>query len=420
MKRLKYLVTCLDGSRIPLNSQQRGELQGEIPYWGANGIVDYLNDWLFDEPLVLLGEDGAPFFEPHKPVAFYVEGKVWVNNHAHVLRPKAVNPKFLSYALNVVDYSWFVEGTTRDKLTQGKMVGIPLPVPPAEEQRAIAAFLDSETAYIDALIAKKQRLIELLEEKRIAFISHAVTKGLNPAAPMKPSSIEWLGSVPSHWTVLPLKFVAAIQTGLTLGKKYDQATTLSSRPYLRVANVQDGFLDLDNITQVDLPSNDAPRYQLRPGDMLMTEGGDFDKLGRGYVWEGQISGCLHQNHIFAVRPDRRRLDSHFLAYLTSSSHGKAYFTSTSSQTTNLASTNSTKLKGFPVLLPPLDEQQAALSHISSWVARHDRLVDAARKGVEELREYRSALIFAAVTGKIDVHGKTASPLTDKGSSNGHL
>ena len=94
--RLSRVVTCLDGRRIPLNAEERSYLQGDYPYWGANGVLDHLDSWLFDEPLVLLGEDGAPFFAPNKRVAFSVSGKIWVNNHAHVLRPSGVHQTFLA------------------------------------------------------------------------------------------------------------------------------------------------------------------------------------------------------------------------------------------------------------------------------------------------------------------------------------
>ena len=156
---------------------------------------------------------------------------------------------------------------------------------PLPEQRAIAALLERNTAQIDAVVAKKRRLIQRLQEKRQALISHAVTKGLDPHAPMKDSGVEWLSLVPKHWVLVSLKYVALIQSGLTLGKKHGEQP-LISRPYLRVANVQDGYLDLDEITTVDLPQDDALSYELHAGDVLMTEGGDFDKLGRGYVWEG--------------------------------------------------------------------------------------------------------------------------------------
>jgi type I restriction enzyme S subunit len=176
VRRLSWLIECLDGRRIPLNAEERGRMQGEYPYWGANSIVDYIDKWLFDEELVLLGEDGAPFFETAKPVAFRVAGKIWVNNHAHVLRPrKRIDGKFLSYALNCVDYRVFIEGSTRDKLTQGDMNAIPIQCPAVEEQRAIAAFLDRETAKIDDLVAKIREAIDRLKENCTAIISAAVT-----------------------------------------------------------------------------------------------------------------------------------------------------------------------------------------------------------------------------------------------------
>lgn len=286
-----------------------------------------------------------------------------------------------------------------------------VPLPPLGEQQALAAFLDHETARIDGLIADKAQLIALLAEKRAAVVTQAVTKGLDPNAKLKPSGIDWLGRIPSHWLLKKLKYVSHLQTGVTLGKKYDdeRRVTLVTRPYLRVANVQDGWLDLDEITEVSVPPDAVPRYELQAGDVLMTEGGDFDKLGRGYVWEGQIPGCLHQNHIFALRPQKRFLDSHLLAALMSSHHGRNYFTKTSQQTTNLASTNSTKLGEFPLPLPPLDEQRRIVQFIVEFGERLDRLSREVSTAIDRLREYRSALITAAVTGRIDVRNQSGEP-----------
>ena len=322
-----------------------------------------------------------------------------------VLRPKAVNQKFLlNYLLNpdfvaIVDSSTY--GAKMPRANWDFIGNLPALIPPTNEQRAIAAFLDRETSRIDALIEKKRRQIELLQKKRSALISHAVTKGLNPNAKMKDSGIEWLGEIPEHWEMKRLKFVSALQTGLTLGKRYGDQK-LVSRPYLRVANVQDGYLDLETITEIELPPGEAKRYELQAGDVLMTEGGDFDKLGRGYVWEGQIPGCLHQNHIFAVRPNACVLQPHFLAAVLMSSHGKNYFTSTSQQTTNLATTNSTKLRNFPVPLPPLAEQAAIIERVKTDSGRLETIIGKVDLSIDCLREYRTALISAAVTGKIDV------------------
>ena len=276
-----------------------------------------------------------------------------------------------------------------------------LPAPPESEQRDIADFLDRETAKIDALMANKERLIELLQEKRTALITRVVTRGLDANVPMKDSGVEWLGEVPAHWEVRPLKSMSNLQTGLTLGKRYE-GEAVTTRPYLRVANVQDGYLALDDISEVEVSVRDAARFELRMGDVLVTEGGDFDKLGRGHVWEEQIAQCLHQNHIFAVRPRRTALTPHFLALVTSSGYGRAYFTATSKQSTNLASTNATKLRDLPVALPGLAEQVEIVHWASHESARIDGLVTKIEEAIDHLNELRTALISAAVTGKIDV------------------
>ncbi len=274
-----------------------------------------------------------------------------------------------------------------------------LAVPPANEQIEINNFLGQETAKIDALVAEQQRLIELLKEKRQAVISHVVTKGLNPKAPMKPSGIEWLGEVPAHWKVIALKRIADVNTGVAKGKDNSSRRTITV-PYLRVANVQDGYLDLDSVATIDIPAEDLKRYALRPGDVLMNEGGDFDKLGRGHVWDGQIHPCITQNHVFAVRP--RTVSPAWLSAITGSDYAKYYFMTRSKQSTNLASISSTNLMELPVVLPPAEEQETVLSFVNSHTSRFDILNNEAQRAIDLLQERRTALISAAVTGKIDV------------------
>lgn len=170
--------------------------------------------------------------------------------------------------------------------------------------------------------------------------------------------------LPGAWRSTTLDRHAEIRTGLAKGKKGLRDPI--QRPYLRVANVQDGYLDLKEIKMIDVERSEADRYTLRPGDVLLTEGGDFDKLGRGAVWNGEISACLHQNHIFVVRPNPAELLPQFLAYQTGNDYGKRYFQACSKQSTNLASINSAQLKQFPLLLPPLDEQQRMIEILRTW------------------------------------------------------
>lgn len=242
-----------------------------------------------------------------------------------------------------------------------------------------------------------------LEKEFESLIDVSITGRPGPE-PRKRRSVpvEWCKDLPAEWAVMKLRYCCLIQSGLTIGKRFDPDVELVERPYLRVANVQDGFLDLREVTSVSIPANEVARYSLRAGDVLITEGGDFDKLGRGCVWENQVDRCLHQNHIFAVRPRKDLLDPYFLAALLRSFHGKNHFTSTASQATNLATTNRQKLGDFVVFVPTLTEQREIVSLLDTERIRITRVVDRVKEAVEKLREYRISMISAAVTGQIDV------------------
>lgn len=172
--------------------------------------------------------------------------------------------------------------------------------------------------------------------------------------------------LPNGWKRVPLHKIAEVRTGLAKGKQGLKEPV--ELPYLRVANVQDGHIDLREVKTIALGKADIDRYALLAGDVLMTEGGDFDKLGRGAVWNGEITPCLHQNHVFAVRPNVECLDSNFLAALSASQYGRNYFLGCAKRSTNLASINSSQLKTFPVLLPLLNEQKGISEVLVTWDA----------------------------------------------------
>ena len=293
-----------------------------------------------------------------------------------------------------------------------KLREIPFLVPAPAEQTAIVRFLDYVDRLIRRYIRAKEKLIPLLEEQKQAVIDQGVTGQIDvrtgqtyPA--YKDSGVGWLREVPEHWEIMRLKDVANVQTGFTLGKDYRGQRTIS-RPYLRVANVQAGRADLSNVKLVEVTPHEADKAALLPGDVLMTEGGDIDKLGRGCVWRGEIPGCLHQNHVFAVRCKRSRLSPEFLAGLMASQHGRTYFQLTAKQTTNLASTNSKTLGAFPVLLPPSTEQLAILEATAKGTKNLEDTVARTKRQMELLGEYRTRLIADVVTGKLDVRQAAAS------------
>lgn len=185
-------------------------------------------------------------------------------------------------------------------------------------------------------------------------------------------------TLPESWKWCHLDDVATVQTGLALGKK--DLTDAVERPYLRVANVQDGYFDLREIKTVRVERSKIAKHSLRYGDVLLTEGGDFDKLGRGHIWRDEVAECLHQNHVFAVRPDDSVLLPEYLAAITSGPWGRAYFLGCSKQSTNLASINSTQVKEMPLPLPPLDEQRQIVGRLAQF--------DDASTCLGELTEHR--------------------------------
>jgi len=256
-----------------------------------------------------------------------------------------VHSKYLFY---LVTEEWFVgsvvarsTGVAYPAINASQIGAISNWLPPYAEQEAIADFLDKETARIDQLITNKRQQIEKLNELRQITISRAVTRGLDPDVPMKNTGIEWLGIVPVHWGLKRLKQVAQVRGGVAKGRDLGDRDTVSL-PYIRVANVQDGYLSLEDIADIVVAEDEVERYSLLSGDVLMNEGGDFDKLGRGFIWHGQIEPCLHQNHVFAVRPSER-VESEWLNLITSASYAKHYFILKSKQSTNLASISSTNL-----------------------------------------------------------------------------
>lgn len=212
------------------------------------------------------------------------------------------------------------------------------------------------------------------------------------------SGVPWLREIPAHWGVTRLKFVARVQTGIALGKDYGGQAT-SEFPYLRVANVQDGFIDLSEVKTIVVPEREAASAMLRAGDVLMNEGGDADKLGRGAIWDGSISPCLHQNHVFALRP--MEVSPQWLSTWTGAEFAKAYFETRAKQATNLASISSTNLLELPIAVPSSEEQRAIVARLAHDTARIDALVAAKQRVLDLLAEKRKAIIATAVTRGLD-------------------
>ncbi|WP_326801005.1 restriction endonuclease subunit S [Streptomyces sp. NBC_01788] len=314
-----------------------------------------------------------------------------------------LDPRYLLHCLRAMapDLKRIATGSTHKTIYMPDIEQLRVPVPPMDEQRRIAEFLHAETARIDALSSLRKAQSALLDEREYAAVSEILVPGIL-SSPVEIWPWVWLPKMPADRPLVRLGYVCRLQTGLTVDGKREVKGDVVTRPYLRVANVQAGRVDLDNLNEITVPTDIASRATLRAGDVLMTEGGDLDKLGRGTVWRGEVSRCLHQNHVFALRPESDSLDADYLALMTRTLHGRNYFESTGVKTTNLASTNSNKILSFPIPLPSVTEQrnlakraQTALDNIATAGQVLDRQL-------KVLTERRQALVTAAVIGQIDV------------------
>lgn len=319
----------------------------------------------------------------------------WNSRYVHyLLRSQLFSEEYYRNGRGIVADLW----TTR----YSEMKSILLPVPPRPEQNQIVRFLNWKVSSINRLINIKREEINVLKEQRQRKLSHIITHGLNPEVTMKKTNIRWISSIPNHWECVPLKRCAKVRSGITLGKKYPSGTHLIDVPYLRVANVQNGHVVLDSVTTLKVTPEEAQQFQLPEGCVLMTEGGDRDKLGRGCVWNGEIAKCIHQNHIFAVTVNDDVLYNKWLEFVSASDVGRIYFDLTAIRTTNLACTNASKVMALPVPLPPRYEQEIISTELQKIMSEFDCIHNSLKSQIELLHELKARIIADVVTGKIDV------------------
>ncbi|MGX5835057.1 restriction endonuclease subunit S [Aeromonas piscicola] len=328
--------------------------------------------------------------------------------HLAIIRPDLtqVDPYYLAKQLSddacVKYFGKVAAGSTRFGLSNGAIKETPIILTGLPTQRKIGHIsrnVDAQIVETEALISKYQRVKQGIMKDLFSRGIDPATDQLRPSVHDAPELYQEtsIGLLPKEWEVCPLGSISSIASGITLGKDLSKMTTVRV-PYLRVANVQDGYLDLTEVKFVDVPEAEATKYLLLYGDVLMNEGGDFDKLGRGAVWRNEVEGCCHQNHVFRVRTVQAELRPEFLAYWSASTYGKRYFILNSKQSTNLASINSTQLKAFPVAKPSLDEQSAIEGRLQSI----DRMIDMCQLDVDKLKQQKSGLMRDLLTGKVPV------------------
>lgn len=288
--------------------------------------------------------------------------------------------------------------SSMQNLGQDQFKSFWISLPTEDEQSAIATFLDRETGKIDALIAEQEKLLTLLAEKRQATISHAVTRGLNPNAPMKDSGVPWLGDVPAHWDVCPLKYISRIGNGSTPNRDNPGYWNESGFPWLNSSVVnQDEVTEAERfVTELALKECHLPVVQPPAVLVGITGQGKTRGMAAPLLFEATIN-----QHLAYIKPERGRLQVAYLLRAMEMAYEHLRVDSEGAGSTKGAITCD-QLSRFAIPLPPLDEQDSIASHLDVKAAQFDRLASDSRQTITLLKERRSALIAAAVTGKIDV------------------
>jgi len=391
--RLKNLATIKNGQDYKSVQADDG-----YPVMGSGGQFTFASKFMYDKPSVLLGRKGTI----DKPL--YINEPFWtVDTMYYTELNEGFDAKYLHYLALTIQFSRYSTNTALPSMTQEHLSNYKFSVPKAEsERKKITEFLDLETAKIDNLIEKQQILIELLKEKRQAVISHAVTKGLNPDVTMKDSGVEWLGEVPAHWKVSKLKYLTSIQGGFAFSS---DSFTHEGVQILRIGNLYQNNLELER-QPIFLDVNELDRFRdfaICKDDILMSLTGTLGKRDYGFAIKVDRDDVFLLNQRVAkITPDETRLCRDFLLYIlwSDSYLNQLYSLPSGTKQADLSNSNVTDIL---VACPAeISEQKSIIEMVIKQMEVFDSLMDNSLNLMESLQERRTALISAAVTGKIDV------------------
>lgn len=410
MKRLKFATACINDKQDVVPEGLEYVAMEHIESWTAkrleteNSLMPESQTNRFKRGDVLFGK-----LRPYLAKAWLTDRDGVCSTELLVLRERNLEPAYLRYWVLTRSFVEVVDGSTYgSKMPRASwdFIGnVPALIPTRDEQRAIAAFLDGETARIDALIARKQRLIELLAEKRTALISQAVTKGLNPDVPMKDSGVEWLGEIPAHWEMKRVKHLllsrpGAIKTG-PFGSQLlsSEMTAGEVKVYNQRTVIDNDFVRGDNyVTQEKF--DELKAFEVFSGDLLITTRGTIGRCA--IVPPDTEIGILHPC-LMRMQFDSRRASPRYVALLIQGSNLVRDQLKVMSNATTIEVIYSETLKAVAIPIPPVEEQETILQYLDRETGNLDILHTNVETAIEKLKEYRAALITDAVTGKIDVH-----------------
>jgi type I restriction enzyme S subunit len=412
VKPLAEVVEILDRLRVPVNSNERENRKGDIPYYGATGQTGWIDDYIFDEELVLLGEDGAPFLDHSKPTAYMIRGKAWVNNHAHVLKGKPLlNNRYLLHYLNQLDYSPYISGTTRAKLPQGPMKQIPIPIPPLEDQLSVVMEIDTQLTRLDEAVATLQGIQAKLKQA-LASILKAAVEGRLVETEAKKSNARLSDhsssqdqqegiAIPDGWSIHQAKTVCnSIESGTTPSKEHFRDSPDEGVPFIKVYHLTfTGKLSFwenkPTYVSKEYHSSKMKRSLTVPGDVLTNIVGP--PLGKVSV----VSSKIHEWNInqaiarFRCGPD---LMPSFLAIYLQSCQAQSWLESTSKTTTSQINLSISNCRLLPIPIPPFLEQKQIVAEVERRFSVLDQVEATVTASLARCGMLRQAILKRAFGG----------------------
>ncbi len=365
MTKLTEVCEILDSQRIPITASERKK--GIYPYYGANGIQDYVDDFIFDDELVLLAEDGGNFGSKTKPIAYRVSGKCWVNNHAHVLKPKrGIDVDYLCYSLMFYDVGALVNGATRQKLTQADMRKMEITLRSPEEQKQIV----SQLKKVDELISLRKKQLQKLDDL------------------VKSRFVEMFGTYPANEKGWSTGIIRHLVTEVRYGSSRKAAEGDSGKyPYLRMNNITyGGELDLSDTKTIDIPEEELDKCTVHRGDLLFNRTNSKELVGKTCVYNRDDMMVL-AGFVVRVRLNEKALPE-FVSAFMNTSFSKQMLLGMCKAAIGQANINAQELQNIGIYIPPIELQKVFVS----FKAQIDKSKVTIQQGLDKLEQMKQVLM----------------------------
>lgn len=397
---LKNVSDCLDNFRKPINANERNARLGDVPYYGATGQVGWIDDYLTNEELVLLGEDGAPFLDLLKNKAYLINGKAWVNNHAHILRSKfgTMGNRLLIEYLNSFDFTGFVTGTTRLKLTQASMNKIIIPIVPLAEQQRIVERIESFFAKLDEAKENMQNVLEGFETRKAAILHKAFTGEL---------TAKWRkqhGISMDSWEEKALQEVCS---SIYDGDHMPPPKSETGIPFLVISNVNTGYLSFENTRFVPEEYYNSLNMVRKPckGDVLYTLVGSY---GISVIVDTDRNFCF-QRHMALLKP--KNIDTRYLWYTLQTQQTYEKATKIATGTAQLT----VPIKGLrqmEIYVPTLQEQTEIVRIIDGLLAKEQQAKELAENVLDKIELIKKSILARAFRGELGTNNPADEPAVE--------